>query len=368
MIDAYKCAAATLRSTRPIWLLHQPPTSHHSSMGLLALDYPLTRIGCKLFCKGPKLSSVLCFVENPGTISQRNLNKANLNANYCQALQLLHIKLENRILIYCKPVAGSKSYAHLQLVPTIFQNIVFVLFHSNPIGGHLNVSHMLHCIRLPFYWPGMFSYIKKKCMSCPGCALANPTQGKLKELLYNFPIEAPFLVLHIDGYQAGKELGFDGSSHHLVVCCSMRTFATMEPVSTSNATTYALAIMKIILQFGFCHTRVLDKDSKVYGMCRKALDLLKVNHHVLSSGNHNPMIVKRLNCYLNARLRIMKNKCNSTRIALKAVLLLIHAWNSCPVPGTDISWSMVAIGRKFPLPIDFSTRKHAKLYSTPGTL
>ncbi len=46
----------------------------------------------------PELSSVLCFIENPGTISQHNLNEAKLNANYCQALRLSYIKLENRIL------------------------------------------------------------------------------------------------------------------------------------------------------------------------------------------------------------------------------------------------------------------------------
>jgi hypothetical protein len=73
-----------------------------------------------------KLSSVLRFVENPGTISQHNLNEANLNANYCQALRSLHIKLENGILIYCKPIAGSESYARLQLVLTSFWNIIFV--------------------------------------------------------------------------------------------------------------------------------------------------------------------------------------------------------------------------------------------------
>ncbi len=105
----------------------------------------------------------------------------------------------------------------------------------------------------------MFLYIKKMCASCPGCALANLTHDKLKELLYNFPIEAPFLVLHIDGYQVGKESGFEGSSHYLVACCGICTFAVMEPVSTANATTYASAIMMIMLLFGFCHSCVLDK-------------------------------------------------------------------------------------------------------------
>jgi hypothetical protein len=83
----------------------------------------------------------------------------------------------------------------------------------------------------------------------------------------------------------------------------MNTFAAIKPVSTTDATTYALVIMKIMLQFGFCHTCILDNDSKFYGVGRKALDLLKFISHVLSGGNHNLMIIERLNCYLNVEGR-----------------------------------------------------------------
>jgi hypothetical protein len=206
------------------------------------------------------------------------------------------------------------------------------------------------------------------CHKCPGCALTNPTRGKSRELIYNFPIEAPMMVLHIDGYQAGKELGFKGSSHYLIACCRMSMFAVMEPVTNANSTTYASVITKIILCFGFCHTAVLNKDSKFFGVCRKALDLLQINCHVLSGSNHNPMLIERLNRYLNQDLRIICNEHNSNRVALEAILLLIYAWNSCPVPGTDTSHCMVAIGCEFAFPINFSTSKHAKLYSAPVTV
>jgi len=107
------------------------------------------------------------------------------------------------------------------------------------------------------------------------------------------------MVLHVDGYQAGKESGFEGSSHYLVACCGMCTFAAMEPITNANATTCASGIMKIILRYGFCHIVILDKDSKFFGVCREALDLLNINCHVLSGDNHNPMIVERINRYLN---------------------------------------------------------------------
>ena len=71
---------------------------------------------------------------------------------------------------------------------------------------------------------------------------------------------------------------------------------------------------------------VLDKDSKFIGVCRKALDLLQINCHVLSGDNHNHMIVERVNQYLTTGLKITTNKCDSVRIALEAILLLLYAW------------------------------------------
>ena len=90
-------------------------------------------------------------------------------------------------------------------------NILFVAFHTNALGGHLNAYRTLHRLRLWFYWPGMYAYVKRMCQACPGCALANPTLSKSSELVYNFPVEAPFVVMRFDAYAAGKHAGFEGS-------------------------------------------------------------------------------------------------------------------------------------------------------------
>ena len=64
----------------------------------------------------------------------------------------------------------------------------------------------------------------------------------------------------------------------------------------------------------------------------------------------------------------MFNERDSIRIALEAILLLLYAWNFCPVPGTDISRSLVAVGREFAFPIDYSSGKHWELTSSPTTV
>jgi hypothetical protein len=104
-----------------------------------------------------------------------------------------------------------------------------------PLSFNINAYRTLHRIRLRYYWPGMHSYIKHMCNACPGCALANPTKSKSSELVYNFSIEAPFLVLFIDAYSAGKHSSFDGSEVYLVACCGMTGFTSMEPIQHANS-------------------------------------------------------------------------------------------------------------------------------------
>ncbi len=156
----------------------------------------------------------------------------NYRATLCQSL----LVIKDDMLIFREPVRGGSSYTRLQLVPAEFYNI---LFHSNAIGGHLNAYRTLHHIHLHYYWPGMYSYIKRMCNACPGCALANPTKSKLSELVYYFPIKAQFLVLFVNAYSAGKHSSFNGSKVYLIACCGMSGFASMEPIQHANSKNFA---------------------------------------------------------------------------------------------------------------------------------
>ena len=79
-------------------------------------------------------------------------------------------------------------------------------------------------------------------------------------------------------------------------------------------------------------------------------------------------MVKHVNWYLTKGLKIMTNEHDSVRVALEAILLLLYAWNSCPIPGTDISYSLVTVSREFAFPIDYSTNKHWELTSSPSSV
>ena len=125
----------------------------------------------------------------------------------------------------------------------------------------------------------------------------------------------------------------------------MTSFAVCEDTAEANSTTFAAAIMKIWLRFGFSHTLVVDKDSKFRGTFEATAALLKRNIHVLSGENHNPMIVERICRYLNKCLTIFTNERDDNRVALEGILMSLYAWNSAPIIGTDISRSLIVVGR-----------------------
>jgi hypothetical protein len=298
----------------------------------------------------PDLLRVWDIVRNPATLYMDTLK--DIPFNYHSALQQALIMIDDDMLIYRELIAGGMSFTKLILVPSSLHNILSIAFHSNALGSHFDAYRTLQCLCLCYYWPGMYTYIKRMCLACPGCALSNPKKSKSSKLVYNFSIEALFMVLHVDAYMAGSHPGFEDSEMYLVACCGICTFGTLKSVSGANATTFASAIVNIQLCYGFCHTIILDMDRKFYGVCCEALNLLKINCHVLSEDNHNPMLVEHLCQYFNKGLTIMCNERATICVALECLLLLLYAWNSYPLLGTDISRSLVAVGCKFAFLID----------------
>eukprot|EP00956_Cyclotella_meneghiniana_P020963 scaffold37640_cov83-Cyclotella_meneghiniana.AAC.2 len=350
--------------------------SSHSAPAALANVFVNGAIGTKLpdaaawsraYEADQETALILQMIANPALITQTNLLR--LHHSLRTPLRRGLISCVDGMVIFREPLGmGSDSYCQLRLVPSSLRNIIFIAFHANPIGGHLSHVRTFRNIRLRYFWPGMYQQIKTLCSKCPGCALANRVTSPAKELTYGFPITAPFMVVHIDGYSAGSGKNFDGESTYLIAACGMTGFAVMEPVSTPDATGFAKCLMRILLRFGLCHTLVLDKASPFLGVFREVCALLQFNTHTISGENHNPMLIERINRFLNKGLRVMTNERDSVRVACEAILLLLYAWNAAPIPGTDLPRSLVAIGRVFSYPIDFSLSKHLELTSSPESL
>ena len=96
--------------------------------------------------------------QNPSQITNKCLSE--VNHNYRKPLRQSHISIEDGMLILKEPICGSAFYTRLQLVPRELCNILFITFRTNAIRGHLNAYPTLHPLRLCFFWPGMYGYIK----------------------------------------------------------------------------------------------------------------------------------------------------------------------------------------------------------------
>jgi hypothetical protein len=108
--------------------------------GAVGVRLPSPDQWVQAYLDDPETAAIIWFVQNPGTISTKSLAEAKVNANFCAALFQLQISHEDGILILRKPIVGSKSYTCLQLVLLHFWNVVFIAFHRNPLGTHLNAT------------------------------------------------------------------------------------------------------------------------------------------------------------------------------------------------------------------------------------
>jgi hypothetical protein len=81
-------------------------------------------------------------------------------------------------------------------------------------------------------------------------------------------------------------------------------------------------------------------------------------------GNHNGIIVERFNCFLNSGLRVFNNDRVSNRVFIEGAQTLSYSWNLCPVLGTDLSRSLLVVGRKFHSPTDFEANKQVSYFKS----
>ncbi len=125
-----------------------------------------------------ELSAVCELVLNPSLICNQSLLKVNHNNR--RPLRQSLISVKDDMLILKEPIGGTSSYTRLQLVPQELFNVLFVAFHTNAMGGHLNAYWTLHRLRLWFYWPGHVCLYKA---NVPGVPRVCPGQSNMQQVI-----------------------------------------------------------------------------------------------------------------------------------------------------------------------------------------
>jgi hypothetical protein len=110
--------------------------------GTICTHLPLQQRWVQAYASDPELCAVWDLALNPSKVTNHALSKVNHNYHGPLRQSLIYIKKD--MLILQEPIAGMSSFTHLQLVPSELFNIIFIAFHTNPIGCHLNAYQTLH--------------------------------------------------------------------------------------------------------------------------------------------------------------------------------------------------------------------------------
>ena len=329
--------------------------------GSTSTTLPSRDFWIEAYKRDKETTMILDMLSNPSLIIKENLEK--IHYVYRQPLRCGMIKLHENMLYIHEHIDFVGNHIKLQIVPSELRNIIFIAFHANPIGSHFDLYHTFHRIRLRYHWPNMYKYISHFISNCAGCRLSNARLRKSSTLVYHFPIDEPFKIIHADVYSVGSEQAFDGEKGHMNILDGMTGYAVSEPLLSNqmNAAGFAKAIMKILLANGLAHTIVIDKDSKFRGVFEQTMKLLQINLHTASGGNHDPILTERFHVFLNKSLTLFCNERDSIRTSTEGIQLCCYAWNSAPVTGTDFSRSLIVTGREFRFPIEYTPSKHINL-------
>jgi hypothetical protein len=201
---------------------------------------------------------------------------------------------------------------------------------------------------------------------CAGCNLGQSKLRKSLSLVYSFLIDQPWIVLHADVYSIGANQGFSGKKSFMNVVCGMCSFCAIG-ADDMNSNGFAKAIMKICLTLCLPHTIVINKDSKFRKTFEAIMTLLTIHLHVASGGsNHDHVLTERFHIFANKSLSLFFNERDSIRVAAEGLQLCKYAWNSAPVIGTDISCSLIYVGREFKFSIEYSASPHVNLNLDPA--
>ena len=325
--------------------------------GIIMNELPNEYAWTSGYKRDPSCAMLIKMVQQPSLITKANLDQ--VNYIYRDPMRKHQIEYKNNRLIYNEPIAASHKALKLIIVPLSLRHHIFVSFHANPIGGHFKLYQTLHCIRLRYHWPKMFSYIRDAIDNCAACILKDNVRRSLSELLYWFPLNAPWLTIHADLWSPGKITGYTDTTALMIVMDHMTGFVAIEPLTKLlNSRTFAQAIFRIAIRYGLPHMIITDPDSKFKKEFEEMCQLLKWQHHLSTKGNHNAILVERFNRFLNSSVKVFNSDHGTNRVFLEDAEMMTYAWNSAPVHGTDLSHSLLNVGREFHFPIDFTSRHH----------
>ena len=195
--------------------------------------------------------------------------------------------------------------------------------------------------------------------ACAHCQLVNLCSHEAQQLLQTIEPDTPFDVVFIDFWEPGDIPYQDGYRNILACLDCMTVFGISTANRMKEIKSYQAArwyFWKFFVLFGLPKIIVVGVYRLFSGMFKKNYhETFLIPVHAVARRNQKSIRNEWLHRYLKMLQKINSEYKGSLRQWLQGVLFVLYAWNSGPVDGTDIAWSVVAIRRELPFHIDLSS-------------
>ena len=346
-LDNLSFASSDICDSSPCYTNHSAPSPISSTLNWT-----------EAYTKDPSTNTIILGLSNHDNNKWSTAELNNIDKFYHQKLRDGEIDLFQGKLIHNKCIFPKTKYIALIIVPMSLRQRIFDYYHSGPLGAHMGEYKTLSRIRLRFTWPQLRTDIKSMLQTCAHCQAYNSWRSRRLEVHFSWPVTSPFYIMHCDLWSPGQLSSSSSKNIHLLNCmCDLSTFVVSSIASDTTAATLAhIFIEKVLLTFGTCAVIVVDADSSFRGTFEAMCKILKVHFWPLARGNHKGLSVEHYHRFLNKVVTISAEEQGTLHIIRQVYKLAQYAWNSAPVHGTDISRSLIAIGRDLMFPLDIELR------------
>ena len=141
------------------------------------------------------------------------------------------------------------------------REIVFQAAHYNPMAGHMGCEKTLNRVMARFYWPGIWTDVRRWCASCPECQLVNQP-AILRAPLRPLPLmEVPFerIGMHLIRPFHRSARGY---RFVLVLVDYATRYPEAVPLRTISAKSVAQALFQVISRVGIPKEILTDQGTQ----------------------------------------------------------------------------------------------------------
>ena len=263
------------------------------------------------------------------------------------------LEVHNGLLYVPDAIREVKSSTVLRLVaPLPIRRQLFKQIHQSRTGGHQGINNTISVVSRHFYWPGLYTDVRRWCQQCEGCARARTGEsGRRAKLVQDIP-GMPMERMAVD--LMGPLPKTEGGNLYIAVVVDYFTkWAEAFALPNKQSQTVAeVLVTGVICRLGTPHRLHSDQggefESNLWTEVCRLLDVEKTRttpYRPESDG-----LVERLNRTIKKMLKVFVNENrNDWDDHLPYIMM---AYRATPQASTQCSPNLLMYGREVNLPIE----------------